>query len=132
MYRIFSDECIHKDMIEALKSAGHVVETIYESGMSGATDAEVFDYATKNDLVLFTFDRGFGDIFKFNISNSSGIAIELINSMNKTEIPFVKVGEKSLKGIPREVTVYRVRRKPKSISDGIKLFMGRRVQGNNG
>ena len=86
MYRIFSDECIHKDMIEALKSAGHVVETIYESGMSGATDAEVFDYATKNDLVLFTFDRGFGDIFKFNISNSSGIAIELINSMNKTEM----------------------------------------------
>ncbi len=50
-------------------------------------------------------------------------------SMNKTEIPFIKIGDKKLKGIPREVTVYRVRRKPKSFVDSIKLFMGRRVQG---
>jgi|SRR3989344_9239625 len=102
MYKLLADECVHKDMIDALRSAGHTVKTVYESNMSGATDVEVFDRAIKSDLVLFTFDRGFGDIFAFNISKSSGIVIELINSMDKTEMIDIAVaffsGDRKLKG----------------------------------
>ena len=36
--------------------------------------------------MLFTFDRGFGNIFSFDILNSSGVLIELINLMEKDEM----------------------------------------------
>ncbi|OGC57183.1 hypothetical protein A3H26_02540 [candidate division WWE3 bacterium RIFCSPLOWO2_12_FULL_36_10] len=86
MYKILSDECIHKDIIDALRLAGHKITTVHEIKMSGSTDLEVFNYAYKNKLVLFTFDRGFGDIFTFDISGSSGVVIESINQMDKGEI----------------------------------------------
>lgn len=86
MYRILADECIHKDLVEALRSSGHHVTTICEVNLSGATDSEVFIYACENKLTLLTFDRGFGDIFNFEISKSNGVVIELINQMEKSEI----------------------------------------------
>lgn len=102
MYKIFADECVHKDMIDALKSAGHKVITVHEPGLSGVSDVEIFNYSCKNDLILFTFDRGFGDIFKFDISDSGGVVIELISQMNKDEIINIALAffseERDLKG----------------------------------
>ena len=72
MYKIFADECIHTDLIEALKINGHLVQTVHDVGLSGATDAEIFNHAVSNSLILLTFDRGFGDIFTYNISKSVG------------------------------------------------------------
>lgn len=86
IYKILADECIHKDMVNALRSAGHQIISINDIKMSGSTDIEVFSYANKNNLILFSFDRGFGDIFTFDISNSSGVVIELINQMDKDEL----------------------------------------------
>lgn len=86
MSRIFADECINKDLVDALRAAGHEVSTVYEAGMSGSSDIEVFDYACKKNLVLLTFDRGFGDIFTYNILSGHGIVVELIGQMTKDEI----------------------------------------------
>lgn len=86
MHKIFADECIHTDLIDGLKTNGHNVQTVHDVGLSGVSDIEIFNHSISNSLTLLTFDRGFGDIFTYNISESSGVVIELIGSMNKTEI----------------------------------------------
>jgi len=102
MHNILADECVHKDMINALRLAGHKILTARDATLSGATDETIFSYAVKNRLVLFTFDRGFGDIFAFNIADSSGVVIERINLMTKDEMIEIAVAffneQKDLQG----------------------------------
>ena len=86
MSKILADECVHRDLVDSLEDAGHEVTSVYNSGLSGSSDEEIFNYAVKNDLILLTFDRGFGDIFRFDISESPGIVISLINQMSRDEI----------------------------------------------
>ncbi len=86
MHKILADECIHKDLVEALREEGNSVEWVTEMELSGSSDDVVFEHALKNNLILLTFDRGFGDIFNYNINNCPGIIIELIHGMEKSEI----------------------------------------------
>lgn len=62
------------------------VLTIKEAGLTGSEDEIIFDFAFKNKRALLTFDRGFGDIFRFNISKSSGVIIILVNQIFREEI----------------------------------------------
>ena len=89
MYSFLADECIPRDLVDYLRSQGYVVEWIPEIGMSGASDDSIFEYALDKNLILLTFDRGFGDIFRFDIKNSPGVIIELINQMNKDDLGLV-------------------------------------------
>ena len=86
MYQILADECVHLDLVKALRQAGLDVLTVAEAGFSSASDEVVFQEAIRRKRVLLTFDRGFGDIFRFDISNSFGVIIILINQMTKEEI----------------------------------------------
>lgn len=85
-HAILADECIPHDSIIALKAAGFSVYTVSACGLSGKPDEDIFDYAVKHSLPLFTFDRGFGDIFRFNHSKCNGVIIVLVKSMAKEEI----------------------------------------------
>lgn len=49
-------------------------------------DDKIFGYASDKRLVLLTFDRGFGDIFRFDISSSAGVVVMLISQMTKEEM----------------------------------------------
>lgn len=86
MLKIFTDECIHTDIILALRESGNDVLTVDEAGLSGSDDEVIFDFARKNKRILLTFDRGFGDIFRFDISGSSGVIIVLISQMLRDEM----------------------------------------------
>src|SRR3989338_9189703 len=86
MHRFFTDECIPTDIVLALRQEGFEITTVKEAGLIGADDDVVFDFALDKSLILITFDRGFGDIFRFNISKSAGIIIVLINRMSKEDI----------------------------------------------
>lgn len=86
MHRILADECIHTDLVVALREAGLDVLTVVEAGLSGATDERVFRTAVKKKRIILTFDRGFGDIFRFNIAGSPGVVIVLIGQMSRNEI----------------------------------------------
>lgn len=92
MFRLLADECIHADMVLALRQNGFEIQTVKEAGLAGADDEAVFSYAVANDLIIFTFDRGFGDIFRFSISKSPGIIIILVNQMLLTEAAQVMIG----------------------------------------
>lgn len=98
MFKILADECINFDIVLALRKSNFNVLTVKEAGLSGKSDEDVFDFAQKSKIILLTFDRGFGDIFRFNIKNSFGIIILLIHNMTKTEIINIPVAFfKSLK-----------------------------------
>ena len=86
MYKILADESIHLDLVNALRKAGLDVLTVAEAKLSGASDKAVFQTAVKRKRILLTFDRGFGDIFRFDISGSSGVVIILISQMTRKEI----------------------------------------------
>jgi len=86
MYKILADECIPLDLVNVLQEAGLDILTVSEIGLSDADDAKIFKTAVSRKRILLTFDRGFGDIFRFDISGSFGIVIILISQMTRKEI----------------------------------------------
>ncbi|MDO9399395.1 MAG: DUF5615 family PIN-like protein [bacterium] len=86
MIKFFIDECIHGDVVIALRKSGFDVLTVREANLAKANDDCVFNFACQSKRILLTFDRGFGDIFRFNISRCFGIIIILVGQFNKDEI----------------------------------------------
>lgn len=86
MFKILADECINTDIIIALQEHGFNILAAKVAGLSGKSDEDVFGFAQKSKRILLTFDRGFGDIFRFNIRQSFGVIILLIHNISKAEI----------------------------------------------
>ncbi|HAI74386.1 MAG TPA: hypothetical protein DCS28_04270 [Candidatus Moranbacteria bacterium] len=86
MSTFFADECINRDIILALRKNGFDILTVYEANLIGASDNTIFDFACREKRILLTFDRGFGDIFRFNISACFGIIVVLAGQFTADEI----------------------------------------------
>ena len=85
-YRVLADECVNTDVVLGLRENGIDVLTIKETGLTGADDKTVFEFAVSNKRILLSFDRGFGDIFRFYIASSEGVIVVLIGQMRKNDI----------------------------------------------
>ena len=85
-YRVLADECVNTDVVLGLRENGIDVLTIKETGLTGADDKTVFEFAVSNKRILLSFDRGFGDIFRFYIAGSEGVIVVLIGQMRKKDI----------------------------------------------
>ena len=73
MPRFLADENFPKRSIDLLRDAGHDVAAIRERDR-GATDPDVLERASREDRVLLTFDRDFGEmIFLLNLPAPPGI-----------------------------------------------------------
>ena len=59
--RLLADENVHSLVVERLRSAGHEVEWVAESG-AGMADAAMLQRPDIAELVLITYDRDFGDL----------------------------------------------------------------------
>jgi predicted nuclease of predicted toxin-antitoxin system len=59
--RLCANENIPDACIAALRAHGHDVNWIRET-MAGATDEQVMDRASKEDRLLLTFDKDFGEL----------------------------------------------------------------------
>lgn len=86
MLKFLADECIPNDIILALRQNNLDVLTVKEAGLVGSDDEIIFNHAQDKQRTLLTFDRSFGDIFHFNITQSSGIIILLISQVTRDEI----------------------------------------------
>lgn len=86
MIKILADECINNDLISALKNRGHDVMTVHDIKIVGSTDEKVLEKAVELKRTLLTFDRGFGDIFRFDVTKNHGVIILLVNNLSKEEI----------------------------------------------
>ena len=104
MLKILADECIHQDLINALRKVGFNVLTASEISPRGASDDSIFNFAVKTKRILLTFDREFGNFFRFDIGKSAGIVIILIDRLQKKEVIkntfsfFKDMKQKDLKG----------------------------------
>lgn len=95
---------VNTDTITALQQSGFDILSTREAKLSTRDDEDIFNFALKSKRILLTFDRGFGDIFRFPIQKSAGVIIILVHHMSKKEIIKITTGflnstaQKILKG----------------------------------
>ncbi|NJM35212.1 MAG: DUF5615 family PIN-like protein [Rhodomicrobium sp.] len=70
---------IGKSGLQLLRQAGHDIASVYEQGLSGATDDHLFRICSEEGRVLVTLDRDFGEILRFPPAQSAGIVILDLN-----------------------------------------------------
>lgn len=67
--------------------AGFDVHTVYEEGLRGVSDSDLFQIAISKKRCLVTLDKDFSDVFRFNPQDSFGIAV--IRVRNKASIDII-------------------------------------------
>lgn len=73
--RILADENIPGDVVEALEQAGHDIVWI-RIASPGIADTEVFHLAQRENRVIITFDKDFGELaFRLKLPALSGIIL---------------------------------------------------------
>ncbi|HVR94983.1 MAG TPA: DUF5615 family PIN-like protein [Thermoanaerobaculia bacterium] len=73
--RILANENFPGPVISALRALGHDVKSVTES-MRGASDREILGQAQREDRLVVTFDKDFGELaFRFGLPSSSGVVL---------------------------------------------------------
>ena len=103
MFKFFIDECVNTDLVLGLRESGFDALTVRDAGLIGVDDGAIFKFACENKRILLTFDRGFGDIFRFNIAKSCGIVIVLVGQMRQDEIISIVLSFLSTVGKPTDL-----------------------------
>lgn len=70
-----ADECTFTRTVRIMREIGCDATRVQDLGMSGASDADVFQKAQDTEAVLVTTDRGFGDIRAYPPSSHHGIIL---------------------------------------------------------
>jgi len=78
MLKIFADQCVYAGVVEALREEGFDVIWAREISLRKAPDEGIFNFAISQRRILLTFDREFGNFFKFDIAKSFGVVIILV------------------------------------------------------
>ena len=73
--KMFANENLFEPIIDFLKSLGHDVLSIRDSGLSGISDDEVYQRACREKLVIVTMDKDFSRMFRFPPQKCGGIVV---------------------------------------------------------
>jgi predicted nuclease of predicted toxin-antitoxin system len=105
MPKFLVDEDMPRSTARTLRDKGYDVMDVRDCGLRGKRDQEVFAFAQRNDAVLITGDREFGNIAHFRIGSHAGIVIaHYPNEMSPAEInkqiieAFAQLTESDTKG----------------------------------
>ena len=103
MLAILADQCINRDVRDALRTLSDIDLTYTgDIGLATAPDSEIFEYARKHKLVLFTSDHDFGDIRTFDPATTAGVVIVYVENFGR-------------ESLIREIKEFFERRTPKSL-----------------
>ncbi|MGH9070504.1 MAG: DUF5615 family PIN-like protein [Acidimicrobiales bacterium] len=80
------DENIDVRAKATLAGAGHDVATVAEEGLSGATDPVIAATVAREDRVLVSFDRGFGDLRAYPPGTHPGIVVLRLRSQDLASV----------------------------------------------
>jgi predicted nuclease of predicted toxin-antitoxin system len=58
-----------------LKASGHDVMTVWDQGLRGVADEELFEVCAAEERALITLDRDFGQVTRFPPERSAGIVV---------------------------------------------------------
>jgi predicted nuclease of predicted toxin-antitoxin system len=84
--RFLADESCDFSVVRALRAAGHDVRAVTESA-SGADDATVMDLALREERILLTEDKDFGQLVYAYSRQSSGIIFIRYPAGNRKSLP---------------------------------------------
>jgi predicted nuclease of predicted toxin-antitoxin system len=73
--RIKLDENLPVSLAASLIERGHDVETVADEGLVGAADVSVLSHAVSEGRMIFTLDRGFGDVRAYPPGSHPGIVV---------------------------------------------------------
>ena len=97
-----TDEDVPRSTARVLSNAGFDAVDVRDVGLRGRSDAEVFEYAQRENRLLITSDMGFSNILNFPPSKNHGILVvrvpdsESIDTFNHEVLRAVQeVGENS-------------------------------------
>ena len=98
--RFITDEDVPRSTARVLRDAGFDAVDVRDVGLRGKSDAEVFEYAQRENRLLLTCDMGFSNILNFPPSENHGILVvrvpdsESIDTFNREVLRAVQeVGE---------------------------------------
>ena len=83
---IRADQCIHRDLIKAMREGGLQVIHTSEINFQTSPDEDVFQYALKHRRILLSFDKDFGNVTRFPIRHAFGVVLVYIAEMDKDKI----------------------------------------------
>ncbi len=69
------DENLPAELVDDLKRAGHDGETVFDEGLSGATDPGVLERVRSEEFVLLTMDKGMASIRAYPPEKYFGIVL---------------------------------------------------------
>lgn len=73
--KIKIDENLPASVAELLRESGVDAHTVAEEDLAGAADPDLLDAVRSEDRMLFTLDRGFGDIRRYPPGTHTGIVV---------------------------------------------------------
>jgi len=87
MLKFVIDEDMPRSTGRILKQQGYDVRDIRDYGLRGAEDEQIYEFAQKEQALILTGDRGFGNILRFPVGKHFGIVItHFPNEMPTMEI----------------------------------------------
>lgn len=80
--RFLSDENIATSVVHALRNSGFNVKDIKEEGLYGTSDEEIIKLANKEDRIIITHDKDFGNVIRNEMVKHSGIILVRLKNQN--------------------------------------------------
>jgi predicted nuclease of predicted toxin-antitoxin system len=84
--KIKLDENLPVELRDDLQTLGHEADTIPDEGFMGAPDAEVMERVRAEGRVLFTMDKGIGDLRRYPPRHYAGIVLFRPKSTGRGEV----------------------------------------------
>jgi predicted nuclease of predicted toxin-antitoxin system len=73
--RFITDEDVPRSTARVLRDAGFDAVDVRDVGLRGKSDAEVFEFAQRENRLMITCDMGFSNILNFPPSENHGILV---------------------------------------------------------
>ena len=67
------DENISKTVTQRLRGAGFDVTHVLDIGLQSKPDEDIMAYASKEQCVILTHDKDFGNLLRFSLQKHSGV-----------------------------------------------------------
>ncbi len=95
--RIVADEGIERPLVLRLRASGHDVIHIAEIAR-GSTDLEILELANREEALLITYDKDFGDLVFYQHYHTNGVILvrlpETLSSLEKADIVIDVISER--------------------------------------